>query len=89
MLIASILNQASELQSVDVVLVEKASWGLRQRLRKQMNQLTGCFFDEVDDFIFVSVQQGQFSSNDDYFGSMRELRAKQILLGKYFLILFL
>lgn len=79
------VNQATKIQSADAALIEKAGWALRQRLRKQMNQLSGCFFDEVDDFIFEAGKQGQFAEGSDYLGSMREIRAKQVLFEETFL----
>jgi len=50
----------------DTVLIEKVRWSLRQRLRKQMHELSGDFFDEVDDFLFSSGQLGQFSDHSIY-----------------------
>ncbi|MEX0963652.1 MAG: DUF1631 family protein [Pseudohongiellaceae bacterium] len=85
MSIVSILDQATKLKSVDIALVEKAAWALRQRLRKQMNQLTGSFFDEVDDFVFEAGKQGQLADGSDYLGAMREIRAKQVLFEESFL----
>ena len=79
------VSQATKHQSADTALIEKAGWALRQRLRKQMNQLTGSFFDEVDDFIFEAGKQGQFTEGSDYLGAMREIRAKQVLFEETFL----
>jgi len=50
-----------------------------------MHQLCWSFFDEVDDFIFVSGQQGRLPINSDYLGAMREIRNKQILFQRTFL----
>lgn len=85
MSIVSMVNQATKLQSADTALIEKAGWALRQRLRKQMNQLTGSFFDEVDDFIFEAGKNGQLTEGSDYLGAMREIRAKQVLFEETFL----
>ncbi len=85
MSLVSIVNQATQLQSADAALIEKAGWALRQRLRKQMNQLTGSFFDEVDDYIFEAGKHGQFKDGSDYLGSMREIRAKQVMFEEAFL----
>ncbi len=85
MQIASFVSQPTKLQSADTALFEKARWALRQRLRKQMNQLIASFFEEVDDFIFAAGKQGQLSENCDYLGVMREVRAKQILFEEEFL----
>lgn len=85
MSIVSLVDQATKLQSADKALVEKAAWALRQRLRKQMNQLTGSFFDEVDDFVFEAGKLGQLPEGSDYLGAMREIRAKQVLFEETFL----
>lgn len=85
MSIVSIVNEDSKLQSADTAQIEKAGWALRQRLRKQMNQLTGSFFDEVDDFIFEAGKKGQFTAGSDHLGAMREIRAKQVLFEETFL----
>lgn len=85
MSIVSMIHQSTKLQSADAALIEKAGWALKQRLRKQMNQLAGSFFDEVDDFIFEAGKQGQFTEGSDYFGAMREIRAKQVLFEETFL----
>ena len=44
MSIVSMVNQATKLQSANTLQIEKAGWALRQRLRKQMNQLSSSFF---------------------------------------------
>ena len=44
------VNQAIKHESADTEQIERAGWTWKQRLRKQMNQLSGNFFDEVDDF---------------------------------------
>ena len=85
MSIVSMVNQATKLQSADNAQIEKAGWALRQRLRKQMNQLSNSFFDEVDDFIFEAGNKGQFSAGGDYLSAMREIRAKQVLFEEIFL----
>ncbi len=85
MSIVSILHQVTKIQPADSALVDKAAWALRQRLRKQMNQLSGSFFDEVDDFVFEAGKLGQFSEGSDYLGAMREIRAKQVLFEESFL----
>ena len=85
MSVVSMVNQATKLQSADKALIEKAGWALRQRLRKQMNQLSASFFDEVDDFVFEAGKQGQFTAGSDYLSAMREIRAKQVLFEEAFL----
>lgn len=52
---------------------------LHQSVREQLQQLCTDFFDEVDDFLFASGQQGQFTDQGVYLKSMREFRAKQRL----------
>jgi hypothetical protein len=71
MTIVPIVNQATKQQSADTALIEKASWALRQRLRKQMDQLSSSFFDDVDDFIFEAGKKGQFTEGSDYLCAMR------------------
>lgn len=85
MSIVSMVNQATKHQSADTAQIEKAGWALRQRLRKQMSQLSGSFFDEVDDFVFEAGQKGQFTAGSDYLSTMREIRAKQVLFEETFL----
>ena len=50
MSIASMVNQATKHPSADTEQIEKSGRALKQRLPKQMNQLSDSFFDEVDDF---------------------------------------
>ncbi|MDA1291490.1 MAG: hypothetical protein O3C37_11595, partial [Proteobacteria bacterium] len=50
-----------------------------------MSQLSGRFFDEVDDFVFEAGQKGQFTAGSDYLSTMREIRAKQVLFEETFL----
>ena len=85
MSIVSMVNQATKHQSADTAQIEKAGWALRQLLRKQMSQLSGSFFDEVDDFVFEAGQKGQFTAGSDYLSTMREIRAKQVLFEETFL----
>ncbi len=63
---------------------DKVRWSLRQRLRKQLQQLLLDFFDEVDDYFFSSAR-GQADSDSVFFKSMRELRTKQSLFEEHFL----
>lgn len=81
----TMLHKASKMQSADRALVDKAAWALRQRLRKQMNQLSHSFFDEVDDFVFEAGKLGQLAEGCDYLSAMREIRAKQVLFEESFL----
>jgi hypothetical protein len=85
MSIVSMVNQATKLQCANTERIEKAGWALKQRLRKQMNQLSSSFFDEVDDFVFEAGNKGQFTSGGDYLSAMREIRAKQVLFEETFL----
>ena len=71
------LKKVTTIESVDTVRVEKIRWSIRQRLRKQMLQLSSDFFDELDDFLFAGGQKGQFAEDSVYLKSMREFRAKQ------------
>ena len=85
MAINSALNKTIAFPPTDTVMIEKIRRSLRQRLRKQMRWLTVEFFDEVDDFLFSSGQQGQFSDACIYLKAMREFRTKQGLFEKIFL----
>ena len=46
------VSQAIKHESADTDQVEKAGWALKQRLRKQINQLSGSFFDKVKNLVF-------------------------------------
>ena len=83
--IVSMVNQAIKHQSADTEQIEKSGRALKQRLPKQMNQLSGSFFDEDDDFVFEAGQKGQFTAGSDYLSTMRETRAKQVVFGETFL----
>lgn len=78
-------SKESMLNAADGAAVEKIRWSLRQRLRKQLQQLNTDFFDEVDDFLFSAGKQGQFDEENAYLKSMRELRTKQNLYEETFL----
>ena len=83
--IVSMVNQAIKHQSADTEQIEKSGRALKQRLPKQMNQLSGSFFDEDDDFVFEAGQKGQLTAGSDYLSTMRETRAKQVVFGETFL----
>lgn len=85
MTLTSQISKLSFLQSDDPVSLEKVRWSIRQRMRKQMSQLTTDLFDAADDFLFSSGQKGQFGDGSTYLGAMRELRAKQKLFEDRFL----
>ncbi|NKB34199.1 MAG: DUF1631 family protein [Pseudomonadales bacterium] len=85
MAIASDFKYVTLIESDDTVRLEKIRWSIRQRLRKQMLQLSADFFDEVDDFLFSGGQQGQFAKDSVYLKSMREIRAKQSLFEETFI----
>ena len=85
MSIVSMVNQATKHPSADTEQIEKAGWALKQRLRKQMNQLSGSFFDKVKNFVFEAGQKGQFTAGSDYLSTMREIRAKQVVFEETFL----
>ena len=78
------LNPSTAIEPADTVLIEKVRWSIRQRLRKQLSQLSSDFFDGVDDHLFASGQQGQFADDSGYLKAMRELRAKQSLFEENF-----
>ncbi len=63
---------------------DKVRWSMRQRLRKQLQQLSIDFFDEVDDYLFSSSGAAHGSDND-FLKSMRELRTKQSLFEELLL----
>jgi hypothetical protein len=70
--------------SISAIRSDKVRWSLRQRLRKQLQQLSIDFFDEVDDFLFSSSNSRR-NSDGDFLKSMRELRTKQSLFEQQFL----
>ena len=74
---ATEISNATAMDTVDTVLLEKVRWSLRQRLRIQMQVLCSDYFDETDDFLFGSGQKGQFSDDSIYLNAMRELRTRQ------------
>lgn len=67
------------------VVVEKIRWSLKQRLRKQLQQLNLEFFDEVDDCFFSSSKQAHSDEENAYLKAMRELRCKQSLYEESFI----
>ncbi len=77
-------NFESSNHSMSAVRADKVRWSLRQRLRKQLHQLSVDFFDEVDDFLFSS-SSGLHDTNSGFLKSMRELRTKQSLFEEHFL----
>ncbi len=78
------LNVDSSKLSMSAVRGDKVRWSLRQRLRKQLHQLSIDFFDEVDDFLFSS-SSGLRDTDSGFLKSMRELRTKQSLFEEHFL----
>jgi hypothetical protein len=79
------VNQATKHPSADTEQIQKAGWALKQRLRKQINQLSGSFFDKVKNFVFEAGRKGQFTAGSDYLSTMREIRAKQVVSEETFL----
>jgi hypothetical protein len=63
---------------------DKVRWSLRQRLRKQLQQLSIDVFDEVDDYLFSSPGVAR-ESDIGFLKSMRELRSKQSLFEELLL----
>lgn len=81
----TVVSRLSEKPLEDEVLLEKVRWSSRERLRKQLAQLSMDFFDEVDDFLFSSGKQGQFEGDNACLASMREIRTKQSLFNEKFI----
>ena len=79
------VNQSTKHPSADTEQIQKAGWPLKQRLRKQINQLSGSFFDKVKNFVFEAGRKGQFTAGSDYLSTMREIRAKQVVSEETFL----
>lgn len=77
-------NLKSSQLTMSAVCGDKVRWALRQRLRKQLHQLSIDFFDEVDDFLFASAS-GLRDTENGFLKSMRELRTKQSLFEEQFL----
>ena len=63
------VSQAIKHESADTEQIEKAGWTWKQRLQKQMNQLSGSFFDEVEEtFLDASANNmKRDNSQFDYF----------------------
>ena len=61
----------------DYTALGKVRWAIRQRIRKQLTQLSAELFDTADDFLFSGAQNGQLGENCNSLSAMRELRAKQ------------
>ena len=77
-------SSKSSLLSISTVRSDKVRWSLRQRLRKQLQQLSIDFFDEVDDYLF-SNSSGMRDTDGGFLKPMRELRTKQSLFEEHFL----
>lgn len=73
----SIVENLSSLPKSEPLSVAAVRMALQRSLLSKLQQLCIDFFDEVDDFLFASGRQGQFTDDCVYLKSMRELRAKQ------------
>lgn len=78
-------KQIEDYEPLNRKLADRVRLAILQRLRKQMARLSASFFDELDDFLFGSGQQGKFSDDSMYLKAMREFRAKQTLFEDNFL----
>lgn len=77
MAFTSELKKVSSPGNSDHIALEKVRWAIRQRIRKQLIQLSAELFDTADDFLFSGAQNGQLGENCNSLSAMRELRAKQ------------
>jgi len=77
MAFTSELKRVSSPGNSDHIALEKVRWAIRQRIRKQLTQLSAELFDTADDFLFSGAQNGQLGENCNSLSAMRELRAKQ------------
>ncbi|MCB1671499.1 MAG: DUF1631 family protein [Gammaproteobacteria bacterium] len=65
--------------------LEKIRWSLRQRLCEHMRRLNTDLFDEVDDFLFHSVQPDELAEGSTQLKLVREFRNKKQLFEEKFL----
>ena len=77
MAFTSEFKKVSSAGNSDHIALEKVRWAIRQRIRKQLTQLSAELFDTADDFLFSGAQNGQLGENCNSLSAMRELRAKQ------------
>ena len=65
--------------------LEKIRWSLRQRLCEHMRHLNTDLFDELDDFLFNSVQPEELGDGSSQLKLVREFRNKKQLFEEQFL----
>ena len=65
--------------------LEKIRWSLRQRLCEHMRHLITDLFDELDDFLFCSVQPEELGEGSVQLKLIREFRNKKQLFEEQFL----
>jgi len=65
--------------------VAKIRWSLRQRLEEHMRRLLADVFDELDDFLFGSVQPEELTETNTQLRLVREFRNKKPLFEDRFL----
>lgn len=65
--------------------LEKIRWSLRQRLCEHMRHLSADLFDELDDFLFNSVQPEELGEGSSQLKLVREFRNKRQLFEELFL----
>ncbi|MGA1498723.1 MAG: DUF1631 family protein, partial [Steroidobacteraceae bacterium] len=65
--------------------VDKVRWSLRQRLCEHMRRLNADLFDELDDFLFSSVQPEELAEGSTQIRVIREFRNKKQLFEEKFL----
>ncbi|MEZ5491411.1 MAG: DUF1631 family protein [Gammaproteobacteria bacterium] len=80
----SALEKPADLQDLDTL--EKIRWSLRQRLCEHMRRLNSDLFDELDDFLFCSVQPDELSEASPQLKLIREFRNKKQLFEEKFLV---
>jgi hypothetical protein len=71
------ISQSGKTGLSDTVLLEKIRWSFRQRFRKQVHLLLGEFFEQVDDYFFVTGQKGELCSEAECLNTMRQIRSRQ------------
>ncbi len=69
----------------DLETIEKIRWSLRQRLCEQLRRLNTELFDELDDFLFFSVQAEELADGSPQLKLIREYRNKKQLFEERFL----
>lgn len=65
--------------------MDKIRWSLRQRLGEHMRRLNADLFDELDDFLFSSVQPAELAEGSTQLRVIREFRNKKQVFEEKFL----